>query len=65
MKDHGTIWCIAKDSNNNIEITGQQRDMFDEQKTAVRLDEDRKRGETRLWNVRIPVPLGTRLGHEN
>ena len=39
--------------------------MFDEQKTAVRLDEDRKRGETRLWNVRIPVPLGTRLGHEN
>ena len=38
--------------------------MCDEQWTAVGPGENREWGETRLWNVLIPVPLGTRLGHE-
>mgnify|MGYP001801210378 CR=1 FL=1 len=37
--------------------------MSDEQWTTVRRGEDREWGEM-MWNERIPVPLGTRSGHE-
>ena len=39
-------------------------DMRGEQWTAVRLGDGREWGETSLWNGRILIPLGTKLGHE-
>ena len=38
--------------------------MCDKQWTAVGLDENKERGETRLRDVRIPISLGTRVGDE-